>query len=52
MKLFYNTPEIKSEALTKADVLCASDENPPVVQQTPDNNAVSSNDWSGLEKFL
>lgn len=52
MKIYYNTPEIKVEELTKADVLCESTENQPIVQQSPDNNGVNSNDWFSLEKFL
>lgn len=52
MKLYYNTPEIKVEELTKADVLCSSGGTPPVIPQSPDNNGVDRNAWTSLEKFL
>ena len=53
MKMYYNTPEIKVEELTKIDVLCSSGGDPdPVIPPSPDNNGVGKNSWTSLEKFL
>ena len=49
MKIKYNTPEIMVEELAKADVLCESSAQLP---ESPDNDAVTTTQWTRLSKFL